>query len=101
MNWIDLEGRVAIVTGAAAGIGNAIAQRCAASGAAVALWDVNEAAAKAAASALGMGHLGIGLGVADETAVERASEATAAHFGKVDILVCSAGITGPTTTTWD
>lgn len=101
MNTIDLKGRGAVVTGGAAGIGLAIAQRFAASGARVALWDLNESAAKAAAASLGEGHLGLAVDVADEHSVQRATDATAAAFGAIDVLVCSAGITGPNTTTWE
>ncbi|MFM1989004.1 MAG: hypothetical protein RJA99_1961 [Pseudomonadota bacterium] len=101
MNTIDLKDRCAVVTGGAAGIGLAIAQRFAASGARVALWDMNEAAAKAAAASLGEGHLGLAVDVADEHSVQRATDATAAAFGRIDALVCSAGITGPNTTTWE
>jgi NAD(P)-dependent dehydrogenase (short-subunit alcohol dehydrogenase family) len=101
VNTIDLKDRCAVVTGGAAGIGLAIAQRFAASGARVALWDMNEAAAKAAAASLGEGHLGLAVDVADEHSVQRATDATAAAFGRIDALVCSAGITGPNTTTWE
>ncbi len=101
MNTIDLKGRGAVVTGGAAGIGLAIAQRFAASGARVALWDLNESAARAAAASLGEGHLGLAADVADEHSVQRATDATAAAFGAIDVLVCSAGITGPNTTTWE
>jgi 2-dehydro-3-deoxy-L-rhamnonate dehydrogenase (NAD+) len=101
VNTIDLKGRCAVVTGGAAGIGLAIARRFVASGARVALWDVDEAAAKAAAASLGEGHLGVAADVADEPSVQRATDATAAAFGRIDVLVCSAGITGPNTTTWE
>jgi NAD(P)-dependent dehydrogenase (short-subunit alcohol dehydrogenase family) len=101
VNTIDLRGRCAVVTGGAAGIGLAIARRFAASGARVALWDLDEGAAKAAAASLGDGHLGIATDVADEHSVQRATDATAASFGRIDALVCSAGITGPNTTTWE
>jgi NAD(P)-dependent dehydrogenase (short-subunit alcohol dehydrogenase family) len=101
VNTIDLKGRGAVVTGGAAGIGLAIAQRFAASGARVALWDLNESAARAAAASLGEGHLGLAADVADEHSVQRATDATAAAFGAIDVLVCSAGITGPNTTTWE
>ncbi|MFO0462071.1 MAG: SDR family NAD(P)-dependent oxidoreductase [Burkholderiales bacterium] len=101
MNTIDLRGRCAVVTGGAAGIGLAIARRFAASGARVALWDLDEGAAKGAAASLGDGHLGIATDVADEHSVQRATDATAAAFGRIDALVCSAGITGPNTTTWE
>jgi 3-oxoacyl-[acyl-carrier protein] reductase len=101
VNTIDLKGRGAVVTGGAAGIGLAIAQRFAASGARVALWDLNESATRAAAASLGEGHLGLAADVADEHSVQRATDATAAAFGAIDVLVCSAGITGPNTTTWE
>jgi 3-oxoacyl-[acyl-carrier protein] reductase len=101
VNTIDLRGRCAVVTGGAAGIGLAIARRFAASGARVALWDLDEGAAKVAAASLGDGHLGIATDVADEHSVQRATDATAAAFGRIDALVCSAGITGPNTTTWE
>ena len=101
MNTIDLKDRCAVITGGAAGIGLAIARRFAASGARVALWDLDEAAARQAAAALGAGHLGLTVDVADEASVQRATDATAAAFGRIDVLVCSAGITGPNTTTWE
>lgn len=99
MNTIDMKDRCAVVTGGAAGIGLAVARRLAASGARVALWDLDGAAAKGAAAALGDGHLGLAVDVADEGSVQRATEATAAAFGRIDALVCSAGITGPNVTT--
>ena len=64
MNRIDLEGRAAVVTGGATGIGLAVARRLADSGARVALWDLDGAEAARAASGLtvvGDGHVGIGV----------------------------------------
>ena len=102
MNTIDLAGRFAVVTGGGAGIGLAVARRFVASGARVAVWDVDEAAAAAACASLGgAAHLGVAVDVADEGAVRRAADATLAAFGRVDVLVCSAGITGPNATAWD
>ncbi len=101
MNRIDLEGRAAVVTGGATGIGLAVARRLADSGARVALWDLDGAEAARAASGLtvvGDGHVGIGVDVADEAGVEQAMADTVHQFGNVDVLVCSAGITGPNTT---
>ena len=89
-------GRTAIVTGGVSGIGAAIAQGLAAEGAAVSLWDRDEAAVARSAAA----HT-VTLDVADPEAVRRAADGTAAAFGKIDILVTSAGITGPNHPTWD
>jgi 3-oxoacyl-[acyl-carrier protein] reductase len=102
MNTIDLKDRCAVVTGGAAGIGLAIARRFAESGARVSLWDLDGAAARAAAESLpGAGHAGIAVDVADEASVQRATDQTAQAWGRIDVLVCSAGITGPNTTTWE
>ena len=101
MNQLDLRGRTAVVTGGAAGIGLAIAQRLAASGARLSIWDRDDEALSKAASVLGPGTLVHRLDVSDEAQVASAAESTIAKLGRVDILVCSAGITGPNTTTWD
>jgi 3-oxoacyl-[acyl-carrier protein] reductase len=95
MNQLDIKGRTAVVTGGAAGIGQAIAARLAASGARVCLWDRDRSALETARQALGAGHLGVALDVASEADVAAATEATMKAFGRIDILVCSAGITGP------
>jgi 2-dehydro-3-deoxy-L-rhamnonate dehydrogenase (NAD+) len=102
LNAIDLKGRRAVVTGGASGIGLAIAQRFAASGATVAIWDMNAQAAKTAAASLpGQGHVGVTVEVTSEASVAQAVEDTIRACGAIDILVCSAGITGPNTTTWE
>ena len=104
MNRIDLEGRAAVVTGGATGIGLAVAQRLAEGGARVALWDLDgDAAARAAAAlpAVGDGHVGIAVDVADEAGVERAMAETVQRLGRLDVQVCSAGITGPNKTVAD
>ncbi len=101
MNQLDMKGRAAVVTGGAAGIGQAIATRLAASGARVCLWDRDRAALEAAQRALGNDHHGIALDVASEKEVNEATEATVRSFGRIDILVCSAGITGPNATVID
>jgi 3-oxoacyl-[acyl-carrier protein] reductase len=101
MNQLDLKGRTAVVTGGAAGIGLAIAQRLAASGARLALWDRDAATLASAAAALGAGTHVERLDVSDEGDVAAAAEKTLAALARVDVLVCSAGITGPNTTTWE
>lgn len=101
MNRLDLEGQAAIVTGGAAGIGFAVAQRMVASGASVALWDLDQAALDRATSELGSQAHGFKLDITREPEVASTLEATVARLGKVGILVNSAGITGPNKTTWE
>jgi len=101
MNILDLKGRNAVVTGGAAGIGYAIAQRLAASGARVSLWDRDEKSLADAAKKLGSGTHTAQLDVSDADQVRRACDETVRALAKIDALVCSAGITGPNATTWD
>jgi 3-oxoacyl-[acyl-carrier protein] reductase len=95
MNQLDLKGRNAVVTGGAAGIGFAIASRLAASGARLALWDRDAAALASAAKSLAGGAATVQVDVADEAQVKAALAQSVKALGKVDVLVCSAGITGP------
>jgi 3-oxoacyl-[acyl-carrier protein] reductase len=101
MNQLDFHGRAAVVTGGAAGIGLAVAQRLSASGALVALWDRDDAALAQAKSSLGGTALTCALDVSDPSAVERVTQDSVAALGGIDILVCSAGITGPNMPTWE
>lgn len=101
MNALDLKGRGAVVTGGAAGIGFAIAQRLAASGARLSLWDRDAAALKSAAQKLGGDVHTAQVDIVDDAQVQRTRDQTLAALKSVDVLVCSAGITGPNTTTWD
>ncbi len=94
MNQLDMQGRHAVITGGAAGLGFAIAQRMLASGATITLWDRDEAALAAAAKALGAGVKAVQVDVASHDSVVRAVAQTSP---KVDALVNSAGITGPNT----
>jgi 3-oxoacyl-[acyl-carrier protein] reductase len=97
MNRIDLDGRRAVVTGGAQGIGRAIAERLLASDASVALWDRDIALAEATAAELeSKGSVAaIGVDVTDYASVEKAVAATGEARGGIDILVCNAGIAGP------
>ncbi len=101
MNRIDLNGRVAIVTGGAQGIGRAIAERFAESGAEVAIWDIDGNLAATAAREIGRGAVSDAVDVTDAKAVKAATDALEARLGRVDILVTSAGIAGPNLKTWD
>jgi 3-oxoacyl-[acyl-carrier protein] reductase len=101
VNQLDLKGRTAVVTGGAAGIGLAIAQRLAHSGAPVTLWDRDaRALAEAAQRVAGNTHVET-LDVSKHEDVHRAVESTLKKMSRIDVLVCSAGVTGPNTTTWD
>jgi 2-dehydro-3-deoxy-L-rhamnonate dehydrogenase (NAD+) len=103
MNKIDLSGRCAVITGGAQGIGLAIAERLIGSGAALSLWDSNEELVRNTADELGAkGKVHFcPVDVRDPEAVHDAASRTAQALGRVDILVASAGITGPNTTTWE
>jgi 2-dehydro-3-deoxy-L-rhamnonate dehydrogenase (NAD+) len=94
MNRIDLGGRIAIVTGAARGIGRAVAERFSASGAKVAIWDVDGAAAEATSLAIENASY-YSVDVTDPAGIARAAEAIEARLGPPDILVNNAGISGP------
>ena len=94
MNRIDLEGRVAIVTGGARGIGCAIADRFSASGARVAVWDIDRDRAENTAASI-FNAVAYAVDVSDPASVESALAATYAGIGAPDILVNNAGITGP------
>src|SRR5207249_398995 len=82
-----VEGRVALVTGGARGIGFAIAQRFAEEGASVAVLALHADSAERAAGALGGGALAIAGDVSDEDDVRRAVESTVAGFGRLDVMV--------------
>ncbi|SCM68695.1 SDR family NAD(P)-dependent oxidoreductase [Donghicola eburneus] len=92
-----LEGKFAIVTGAASarGLGKATAKLFAEHGATVAILDLDEDAAKAAAADIGEQHVGLACNVIDKDACQAAVDALTAKWGRIDILVNNAGITQP------
>jgi 3-oxoacyl-[acyl-carrier protein] reductase len=92
-----LKGKVALVTGAARGIGLAVAKAMAAEGAVPVIADINEGGARDALSTLGHAEgLALGVDVADEASVAAMIEAITARYGRLDILVNNAGIGGNT-----
>jgi len=81
LNQLDFKGRTAVVTGGMIGIGAAIVKRLEASGAKVAIWDLNGPEK---------------VDVTDQDSIDRALKKALASFGKIDVLVNNAGIAGPT-----
>jgi len=105
VNQIDLNGRVAIVTGGAQGIGYATCERLLQSGARVLIWDIDGPRLEAAVAALGALGLGPVSGqvveLTDDGQVGAATAAAQAAHGRLDILVNNAGITGGNAPTWE
>ena len=95
------DGRRAVITGGASGIGLGVATRLIAEGASVCLWDLDQDALASAVEALGPKSAGVKADIADWDEVERAAAETAEKLGGIDVLVASAGITGPNTTLWE
>lgn len=95
MNQIDLTGQTAVITGGAQGLGFAIARRIAASGANVALWDVDDAELQRAVAEIGEAARAVAVDITSPQAVVEAAARTEAESGPISILVNSAGIAGP------
>ena len=88
-------GRCAIVTGGASGLGKLVAKRIVEEGGKAVLWDLNPETLAAAKDEVGAVHA-VALDVSDPAAVAAAAKESAEALGKIDILICSAGITGAT-----
>ena len=103
MNDINLKERCAVVTGAAQGIGFAIASRLIASGAIVSLWDRDQALLEKTCAKLDASERVFSqvVDVTDAKGVEQAAEATLKACGGLHILVCNAGIAGLTVPSWE
>lgn len=95
------DGRVAVVTGGVSGIGFAVAKRLADEGARLAVWDANADGLADLSARIGAQVHTQALDLADPDAVQAAADATVKALGRLDILVASAGITGPNATTWN
>ena len=98
---MSLAGKTALVTGAARGIGFAIAARFAADGARVAVVDLDGAAAEAAARRLGSQAVAVTADVTRTADVDRAVKVPLDRWGRLDIVVNNAGITGRTVPLWE
>jgi 3-oxoacyl-[acyl-carrier protein] reductase len=94
------EGRGAIVTGGASGLGKAAAARIVAEGGKVVLWDLNAEALEAAKAETGASGV-VALDVSDAAAVKAAAAKSNEVLGRVDVLINSAGITGATVPVWE
>lgn len=105
MNQINLEGRIALVTGGAQGIGYAICERLLQSGASVVIWDIDApqmARAVEALNAQAVGRVSAqAVELTDDVSVGSATQTLLEKFGHLDIVVNNAGITGGNATTWD
>lgn len=88
----ELQGKVALITGGASGLGLAAAEAFVLEGCTVVLADLRADLAHAQAARLGDVHLGLGVDVADEAAVQALVDTTLARCGRLDVLINSAGI---------
>ena len=95
----EFEGQVAVITGAAQGIGYATAERLKNEGAHLMIWDLDKKLGKEAAEKLDCDF--IQMDMTNDKVVKECKDETLKRHKKIDILVCSAGIAGPTMPTWD
>lgn len=101
MNQLDLQKKIAVITGGAQGIGFSTAKRMIDSGAQVAIWDRDAAQLDIALKELGAAAWGVVVDIAENDSVLKATAATQAHFGRIDILVNNAAIVGPNAPMWE
>lgn len=97
----DLSGQFAIVTGAATGIGEAIAKRLSDAGATVCIVDIDSGEAAAAAERIGRGAVSLRLDITDAEAVKSSVESLTSAGKAIDILVNNAGLAGKAAPTWE
>ena len=103
MNQIELKNRKAVITGGAQGIGMAIAERLLDSGASVSLWDRDEYLLKETSDSFSSKGTvqPVAMDVTDLESVMNAAKTTKELLGAIEILVCNAGIAGPTAKIWE
>ena len=94
-DWLGLRGRVCAVTGAASGIGRAVAEALIGAGARVALLDRDDTGCRAAADALGAAAIALPCDVSSEAAVQQAADTLRTRLGRCEVLVNNAGLLRP------
>jgi 3-oxoacyl-[acyl-carrier protein] reductase len=101
MDMLELTGQTAIVTGAATGIGEAIAERLSCAAATVAVADLDVDGARAVAARLGRNAFAIGTDVTDPASIAKTVAEVLSRTGRIDILVNNAGIAGTAAPIWE
>jgi 3-oxoacyl-[acyl-carrier protein] reductase len=101
MKYFDLSGQVAVITGAAAGIGETIARRLAAAGAAAVVADIDSAGAEQVARSIGGSSFAVALDVTQDYSVEAAVKTILDRTGRIDVWVNNAGIGGKAAPIWE
>ncbi len=101
MGYFDLTGQTAVVTGAATGIGEAIARRLAGAGARVAVADVDSDGAAKVAESIGGEAFAVGIDITDPESVARAVAEVLRRAGRIDVWVNNAGVAGKAAPVWE